>query len=123
MKTRILFALLLGSLAVAASPANQKNVSLTGWVSDEHCGAQHTKPGGAGCIRKCIKGGADVGHPEWKPQRMVFVSEADKKVWVVENPETLKGREGQKVKIRGRIDARKKAILVIEAEATEKASQ
>ncbi len=66
-----------------AGPA-RNSATLRGWVSDEYCGAQHTKPGGADCVRKCIKGGADIGHPEWKPQRTVFVADDEKRVWIVQ---------------------------------------
>src|SRR2546428_3997295 len=66
LRNTALFGLLLGvSLAAQA-----RERTATGWISDENCGARHTKPGGAGCIKKCMHGGQDIGHPEWKPQRM-----------------------------------------------------
>jgi hypothetical protein len=40
-------------------------------------------------VRKCLKGGARVGHPEWKPQRMVFVADARDEIFVVANSEAL----------------------------------
>lgn len=85
---------------------------MTGWVSDESCGVQHTKPGGAGCIRKCMRGGADIGHPEWKPQRMVLVADKSTKIWVVENPDALKGLEGRHVQVSGERNAAKNSIRV-----------
>ena len=112
MRKLVCIVLLLAWLIVLACVAAEKDVTLTGWVSDEYYGAEHTKPGGADCIRKCMKGGAGIGHPEWKPQRMVFVSDQDKKAWVVENPEALKGREGQHVRITGRLDAKGKLVRV-----------
>ena len=84
----------------------------TAWVSDEHCGASHTKPGGADCIRKCHRGGASVGHPEWTPQRLVLVKDADKTVWVVENPATLDGHEGHRVRVSVDLNRKKKTVHV-----------
>jgi hypothetical protein len=84
----------------------------TAWVSDEGCGANHTKPGGADCIRKCRRGGASIGHPEWTPQRLVLVKESDNSVWVVENPEALDGREGERVRVSVSVNGSKKSVRV-----------
>jgi hypothetical protein len=114
MRRTILATLLIAVAMGITTGAREKNSVAAGWVSDENCGAQHTKPGGADCIRKCMKGGQDIGHPEWKPQRMVFVRDADKKVWVVSNPEALKGHEGEHVRIAGRFDAAGNSLRVVE---------
>ena len=98
-----------------AGSAEEKPSAVTGWVSDEACGAQHTKGGGADCVRKCLRGGASVGHPEWKAQRMVFVADADGQIWIVDNPEALKGHEGEHVTLTGRMDAKAKTVRVAEA--------
>jgi len=103
-------------VAIAAGDKN-KSITVTGWVSDEACGAAHTKPGREDCVRKCLKGGADIGHPEWKPQRMVFVTDTGQKIWVVENPEALKGHEGHHLKITGQVDTSKKTVHVNEVNA------
>jgi hypothetical protein len=79
---------------------------MTGWVSDEACGGSHMKPGGEDCVRKCLRGGEGVGHPEWKPQKMVFVIDGSKRILVVENPEALSGREGLHVRVVGRADSK-----------------
>lgn len=96
-----------------------KPVTATGWISDANCGALHTQPGGGDCVRKCIKGGKDIGHPEWKPQRMVFVHDIDKKIWVILNPDILKGHEGQHLKINGQVDAVKNTVHVMSAVAAD----
>ncbi len=117
MKKPIVFlvaAMLLLQVAVAAS-AKTKSITVTGWISDEGCGALHTKPGGEDCVLKCLRGGAHVGHPEWKPQRMVFVTDEGQKIWVVVNPKTLKGLEGKHVTIIGQLNAASKKIRVISA--------
>lgn len=107
-------AILLFQVAIVAS-AKTKSITVTGWVSDENCGALHTKPGGEDCVLKCLRGGAHVGHPEWKPQRMVFVTDEGQKIWVVVNPKALKGFEGKHVTITGDLNAALKRIRVITA--------
>jgi hypothetical protein len=82
------------------------------WVSDQACGAKHTESGHADCIRKCIRGGAGIGHPEWKAQRLVLVKESDRSVWIIDNPSSLSGLEGQRVRADVEIDASKKAVHV-----------
>jgi hypothetical protein len=86
--------------------------SRTGWISDESCGAQHTKPGRADCVQKCWRGGASVGHPEWKPQRAVFIADDDHAVWVVENPEAVKDFPAAHVLLAGNFDSAKKTLHV-----------
>jgi hypothetical protein len=92
-------------------------VSISGWVSDSGCGADHTKPGGASCVRKCIAGGASIGHPEWKPQKMVLVDDADRSVWIVDNPAALKGNEGHRVRISGFLNRRRHRLKVVTVES------
>jgi hypothetical protein len=86
-------------------------VTVAGWVSDESCGREHVKPGGEDCVRKCIKGAVDL-NPEWTPQKMVFVTDAEHEIWVVENPEALEGNEGKHLRIAGTLDRGKKSIRV-----------
>lgn len=105
---------LLLQFAITAS-AKTKPITVTGWVSDEGCGAQHTKPGGEDCVLKCLRGGAHVGHPEWKPQRMVLVTDEGHRIWVVLNPEALKGLEGKHVSITGQLNSATKKVRVTTA--------
>jgi hypothetical protein len=90
----------------------QKGTSRAGWISDEACGVQHTKAGGADCVRKCWRGGASVGHPEWKPQRAVFVEDDDHGIWTVENPEAVANFPAEHVVLVGQFDSAKKTIRV-----------
>ena len=89
----------------------------TGWISDEACGAEHTKPGKDGCVEKCWRGGAAVGHPEWKPQRAVFVADDTKTIWIVENAEAVKRFPAAHVRVSGKFDAEKKSVQVETVEA------
>jgi hypothetical protein len=114
IKRRIAFIFLLGSglAALASLSAQQKNAPRPGWISDESCAAQHTKPGRADCVQKCWRGGASVGHPEWKPQRAVFVADSDQAIWVVENPEAVKEFPAAHVQLVGQFDSAKKSVHV-----------
>jgi hypothetical protein len=118
MKRALLVPVLWAAWALApqAARSEEKPVEATGWVSDEACGAEHTKPGREDCVRKCLRGGASVGHPEWKPQRMVFVDDGGGAIWVVENPEALKGMEGAHVRVTSRLDTSAKTVHVLASE-------
>jgi hypothetical protein len=114
IRGRIVFVLLLvcSLVAVGSVSAQQRDSSRAGWISDESCGTQHTKPGGADCVQKCWRGGASVGHPEWKPQRAVFVADDDQAIWIVENPEAVRNSPAAHVVLAGKFDSAKKAIHV-----------
>src|SRR4029077_10584500 len=121
-RNRVIFVfLLIFSLgALESASAQHANASRTGWISDEACGAQHTKPGGADCVQKCWRGGASVGHPEWKPQRAVFVADDDQAIWIVENPEAVKDFPAAHVVLDGKFDSAKKTIHVEKIAPAEK---
>ncbi|PYT47241.1 MAG: hypothetical protein DMG44_18725 [Acidobacteria bacterium] len=104
--------LVCGLAALRSLSAQQKNASRAGWISDESCGAQHTKPGRADCVQKCWRGGASVGHPEWKPQRAVFVADEDHAIWMVENPEAVRDFPAAHVVLAGQFDSAKKTVYV-----------
>ena len=93
----IKIAVVLAIVLVSFTRIAAKTSVLSGWVSDESCGAAHTKTGNESCVAKCLRGGASVGHPEWLPQRMVMVSDDGKTTWIVENPATLIAQAGQHV--------------------------
>ena len=99
-------------LMLASASAQLGSPSRTGWISDESCGKQHTKAGRADCVEKCWRGGASVGHPEWKPQRAVFVADNDLGIWIVENPEAVKQFPAAHVVVTGRFDLAKRTIHV-----------
>jgi hypothetical protein len=114
IKGRIVFVFLLvcGLVAFGSVSAQQRDTSRAGWISDESCGTQHTKPGRADCVQKCWRGGASVGHPEWKPQRAVFVADDDQRIWIVENPEAVSNFPAAHVLLAGKFDSAKKTIHV-----------
>ena len=111
---RIVFAFLLlcGLAALGSVSARHRDESRAGWISDESCGTLHTKPGRADCVQKCWRGGASVGHPEWKPQRAVFVADDDQGIWIVENPKAVRNFPSAHVVLVGKFDSGKKTIRV-----------
>jgi hypothetical protein len=98
---RILAALVLvvlsGSLVAGASGSTQIN----GWISDSMCGAKHAGSGSA-CVKKCIEGGMTP----------VFVDEAKKSVWSIDNPDAVKQFYGDHVTITATTDSDKKSVHI-----------
>ena len=86
------------SIAVFAADAS---VSTKGWISDSMCGAKHAGTGAA-CAKKCIDGGS-------KP---VFVDEAKKQVWTIDNPDAVKDAYGKHVALTGTSDSTAKSMHV-----------
>ena len=114
MKKLLIASLALVLLAAVAVSAGEKssNNKMQGWVSDVMCGAKGANAGHADCTKKCAEGG----------QMLVFVSDAEKKVWTVENPETLKGHEGHHVAVTGNADAAKGSMRIESVEMVAEAS-
>ncbi len=114
IRGRIVFVFLLvcGLVTLGSVSAHPQNASRAGWISDEGCGAQHTKPGRADCVQKCWRGGASVGHPEWKPRRAVFVADEDQAIWIVENPEAVRNFPAAHVLLADNFDSAKKTVHV-----------
>jgi hypothetical protein len=67
---------------------------MNGWVSDSQCGVKGAGEGHEACVKKCLDKGA----------KMVVVTDADKKVLEVENPDALKGHEGHHVTVTGTVN-------------------
>jgi hypothetical protein len=90
---------LLSMAAVAAFAADGTKVN--GWISDSMCAAKHAGTGAA-CAKKCIEGGS-------KP---VFVDEAKKEVWAIDNPDAVKDAYGKHVALTVTADAAAKSVHV-----------
>ena len=116
---RIILLIVGALLAAGAASTQQSEASKAGWISDEACAAEHTKPGRADCVEKCWRGGASVGHPEWKPQRAVFVADDDRTIWIVDNPEAVKKFPAAHVTLNGKFDTAKKNVHVDKIAAAE----
>ena len=84
---------------IAASAADSSKVN--GWISDSMCAAKHAGTGAA-CAKKCIEGGSAP----------VFVDEAKKAVWTIDNPDAVKGFYGDHVTVTAKADADKKSVHI-----------
>lgn len=88
----VLFAVAFLSSASLAKDKAPKETKMSGWVSDEKCGAKDID--NADCAKKCAEAGS----------KLVFVSEKDKSVLNVDNQDALKGHEGHHVRVTGKLD-------------------
>jgi len=94
-----LLIIVFGLTAIAAGAAHQ--VKINGWISDAMCGAKHTGTGKE-CVKKCIEGGSSP----------VFVDEAKKAVWTIDNPDAVKAFYGDHVTVTATTDATKKSVHI-----------
>jgi hypothetical protein len=85
--------------AMAAGAADSK--SINGWISDSMCNAKHAGSGSA-CVKKCIEGGMTP----------VFVDEAKKQVWTIDNPDAVKSFYGDHVTVSATADTDKKSVHI-----------
>lgn len=84
---------------IVASAAD--STTINGWISDSMCGAKHAGSGSA-CVKKCIEGGMTP----------VFVDEAKKQVWTIDNPDVVKGFYGDHVTVTATANADKKSVHI-----------
>ena len=101
MKRILVVLTALLSLAVLPALAADSS-SLNGWISDAMCGAKHAGSGAA-CVKKCIEGG----------EAPVFVDEAKKAVWTIDNPDAVKGFYGDHVTVTATADDAKKTVHIV----------
>ena len=95
-------ALLFAGLALTATAASAADsTKIDGWISDSMCGAKHAGSGAA-CVKKCIEGGMTP----------VFVDEAKKAVWTIDNPEAVKAFYGDHVTVTARADDATKSVQI-----------
>jgi hypothetical protein len=111
-KKMIVVAAAVLALCLSSAQADDTK-TYKGWVSDASCGAEHVGGKNAGCVRKCVKGGAHVGHPEWTAQAMVLVLDETNDIVVISNPEKLAGHEAEHVTVTAKV-AEDKSIEVLE---------
>jgi hypothetical protein len=100
MKRALFLSAAAFGLAVVAAQAAD-STKTTGWISDSMCGAKHMGTGAA-CVKKCIDGGM-------KP---VFVDDAAKQVWSIDNPDSVKDYYGNHVTVSATEDASSKSVHI-----------
>jgi hypothetical protein len=84
--------MVLMMVAVISAVASDSS-TVNGYVSDSMCGAKGAAAGHEACTKKCLDKGA----------KMVVVTDSDKKVLSVDNPDALKGHEGHHVAVTGTV--------------------
>jgi hypothetical protein len=77
--------LVFGSLSFAGTK------TITGTVSDSHCGAKHSAAGNADCIEHCVSTGA------------TYVLVSDGKVYQLDAQDKFKGLGGKDVTVTGKV--------------------
>lgn len=68
-----------------------KSTTVNGWIVDAKCGAKGANAGGEACTKKCVEAG----------EKMVIVTDSDKKVIAVENQDAVKEHAGHHVSVTG----------------------
>ncbi len=98
-----LFVVILALSTVPALAADMSAAKVNGYISDSKCGATHNSSApNAACVNKCIGGGA-------KP---VFVDDAKKEVYTIDDPELVKDHYGHHVSVVGKVDEADKTIHI-----------
>ena len=77
--------LVFGSLSFAG------NKTITGVVSDSHCGAKHSTAGNVDCVEHCVSGGA------------TYILVANGKVYQLDAQDKFKGLGGKEVTVTGKV--------------------
>jgi hypothetical protein len=93
MKNVVLTLIALGFFASVAM-TQAKAPGMTGYVTDAKCASKGGDLSNADCAKKCAEHG----------EKLVFVSDQDKKMMSVDNQDSLKGHEGQHVMVTGKVD-------------------
>lgn len=68
--------------------------AMNGWITDAKCAAKGGDLSNADCAKKCAAAG----------EKLVFVTDTDKKVIGVDNQDALKGHEGHHVAVTGKVE-------------------
>jgi hypothetical protein len=92
MKAR--FAIALSIVLVASALAFAGDGSWTGYITDSKCGAKAAHEGAEECTVKCMKAGA----------KLVFVNDADKKVYAIADQGKVTAHAGHHVAVKGSLE-------------------
>jgi hypothetical protein len=93
MKVR--FSMAIAATLFAGSFALAADKSLTGYISDSACGVKGAKEGQGECTTKCVK---EHG------AKYVFVNDADKKVYAVDDQDKVAAHAGHHVTVKGSVE-------------------
>jgi hypothetical protein len=98
---RLLMILAMTSVIALAADESSKPSTINGWISDSKCGAAHMGTGAA-CLKKCIEAG----------EKPVFVDDAKKQVWSIDDPASVTGHLGHHVAIVATADSTAKSVHI-----------
>src|ERR1017187_8541352 len=87
-KVILVIGLYLCSMTVLAAA---KDMSWSGWISDDKCGAKGANAAHEACAKKCVAAG----------EKPVLVTDADGKVVPIDNPDAVKDHLGHHVEVKG----------------------
>jgi len=93
MRTKFLAGLVLALCAAVLTFA--ADGSWTGYISDSMCGAKGANEKHADCAAKCVK---EHG------AKYVFVNDADKKVFAIDDQDKVAAHAGHHVTVKGSVD-------------------
>lgn len=79
--------------------------SWTGYISDSACGVKGAQEGQAECTTKCVKE---------KGAKYVFVNDADKKVYAIDDQDKVAAHAGHHVTVKGSVDGEKLKLSSID---------
>ena len=92
MKLRFVTAIAIAFFATALTIVAADS-SWTGYIADSKCGAQAANDGARECTLKCVKAGA----------KYVFVNDADKKIYVIDDQNKVSEHAGHHVTVKGTV--------------------
>ena len=92
MKAR--FAMVMSIVLVASALAFAADGSWTGYITDSKCGVKGAHEGAEDCAAKCVKAGA----------KLVFVNDADKKVYAIADQDKVAAHAGHHVAVKGSVE-------------------
>jgi hypothetical protein len=92
MKVR--FAIAMSISLVVSALAFAGDGSWTGYITDSKCGVKAAHAGAEECTAKCVKEGA----------KLVFVNDADKKVYAIADQDKVAAHAGHHVAVKGSVE-------------------
>src|ERR1700739_1379984 len=79
--------------------------TMTGYISDSHCGAKGANENHTACATKCVKG---------KGASYVFVNDTDHKVYNIDAQDKVAAHAGHHVTVKGSVDGDNLKLASIE---------
>lgn len=92
MKLR--FATITAATLFAAALTMAADSSMTGWISDSQCGVKGANAKAGECTTKCVKE---------HNAKYVFVNDADKKVYAIDDQDKVAAHAGHHVTVKGTV--------------------